>query len=172
MQVGLTEAAELTGKNPSTLTRAVNAGKLSAVSAPDGTRQFMVAELERWAGKLRTPGEERTDAPEVQRTELHDALEEARAAQIEGYREQIRLLEGVLDETRKDRDRWQEQAGQITRLLTDQRAETERERDRREAAERLTAAAAPAGGQGGAARSGLFARLFRSRRSAEGRPSA
>lgn len=158
MQVGLTEAAELTGKNPSTITRAVNNGKLSATQAPDGSRMFMIAELERWAGRLRTPGEERTDAPEVQRTELHDALEDARAAQIEGYREQIRLLEGVLDETRKDRDRWQEQAGQITRLLSDQRAEVDRERERREAAERQAAEqSAPAGHR---TRPGFFARLF------------
>ena len=148
MQVGLTEAAELTGKNPSTLTRAVNNGKLSATQAPDGTRMFMVAELERWAGKLKVPGEERTDAPEVQRTELHDALEEARAAQIDSYRERIRLLEDVLEETRKERDRWQEQAGQITRLLTDQRAEADRERDKREASE----------GQG--SKRGLLGRLF------------
>ena len=149
MQVGLTEAAELTGKNPSTLTRAVNNGKLSATQAPDGTRMFMVAELERWAGKLKVPGEERTDAPEVHRTELHDALEEARAAQIDSYRERIRLLEDVLEETRKERDRWQEQAGQITRLLTDQRAEADREREKREA-----------GTEGQGSKRGLLGRLF------------
>lgn len=160
MQVGLTEAAELTGKNPSTITRAVNNGKLSATQAPDGSRMFMVAELERWAGKLRVPGEECTDAPDVQRTELHDALEEARAAQIEGYREQIRLLENVLDETRKDRDRWQEQAGQITRLLTDQRAEVDREREKREAAAHQTDAATAEVVAGQGTRPGFLARLF------------
>jgi hypothetical protein len=42
----------------------------------------------------------------------------------------------MLEETRRERDRWQEQAGQITRLLTDQRSEVEREREKREAAER------------------------------------
>ena len=164
MQVGLTEAAELTRKNPSTITRAVNNGKLSATLAPDGTRMFMVAELERWAGTLRVPGEERTDAPNVQRTDLHDALEEARGAQIEGYRERIRLLEDVLEETRKERDRWQEQAGQITRLLTDRREDVDREREKRETAERQAAQQAAAtraevvAGQG--TRPGFLARLF------------
>lgn len=151
MQVGLTEAAELTGKNPSTITRAVNSGKLTASQAPDGSRTFMVAELERWAGKLKVPGEERTSAPDVQSTVLHEALEEARAGQIDGFREQIRLLESVLEETRRDRDRWQEQAGQITRLLTDQRAEADREREKRDA-EKV------AEGQG--IKTGFFGRLF------------
>ncbi len=118
MQVGLTEAAELTGKNPSTLTRAVNAGKLSATQAPDGTRTFMIAELERWAGKLRTPGEPRTDALEVQRTDVHDALEEARAGQIASLEREIRRLEETVEETRKERDHWRQHAEGAQRLLT------------------------------------------------------
>jgi hypothetical protein len=160
MQVGLTEAAELTGKSPSTLTRAVNNGRLSATPAPDGSRLFDVAVLERVFGQLRKPGEARTGADDVQRTDLHDALEEARRAQIVGYEREIRHLEQMLEETRKERDRWQEQAGQITRLLTDQRAQADRDKERLEA--ELTAMRQRPKGQGREPNPsfGLIARLF------------
>ena len=118
MDVGLTEAAELTGKSPSTLTRSVNAGRLSVTAGADGARLFNIAELERVYGRLRTPGEARTGAEDgasaPSRSELHEALDEARQREIDGYRERLRLIGEMLEETRKERDRWQEQAGQIT----------------------------------------------------------
>ncbi|MGE4048623.1 MAG: hypothetical protein AB7F35_27455 [Acetobacteraceae bacterium] len=43
-------------------------------------------------------------------------------------REQIRLLERQVEDLRSDRDKWQQQAAQITRLLTDERSESERSR--------------------------------------------
>jgi len=81
----------------------------------------------------------------------------------------VRLLQEVVEETRKERDRWQEQAGKITHLLTDQRDEATRERERREVAERQAAERAAAdhasdatkmaaGGQG--RRPGFLGRLF------------
>jgi hypothetical protein len=173
MDVGLTESAELTGKSPSTLTRSVNAGRLSVTAGADGARLFNIAELERVYGRLRTPGEARTGAEDgasaPSRSELHEALDEARQREIDGYRERLRLIGEMLEETRKERDRWQEQAGQITRLLSDQRSEVERERERREAAERLAAERVAANhigdanrmvGAGQGRRPGFLGRLF------------
>ena len=59
MQVGLTEAARLTGKDASTITRACNSGRLSFTKDEAGNRIFDIAELERVYGPLRTPEEQR-----------------------------------------------------------------------------------------------------------------
>ena len=170
MQVGLAQAVELTGKHASTITRAVQNGKLSATVGQDGQRQYDVAELERWAGQLKTPGSNGDASTEdVQRNDVHMAELAAKDAEIEGYRERVRLLQEVVEETRKERDRWQEQAGKITHLLTDKRDEATRERERREVAERQAAERAAAdhaddatkmaaGGQG--RRPGFLGRLF------------
>lgn len=48
--MGLAEAARLTGKNQSTIHRAMRSGRLSFTIAPDGTRRIDVAELERAFG--------------------------------------------------------------------------------------------------------------------------
>ena len=170
MQVGLAQAVELTGKHASTITRAVQNGKLSATVGQDGQRQYDVAELERWAGQLKMPGSNGdASAEDVQRNDVHMAELAAKDAEIEGYRERVRLLQEVVEETRKERDRWQEQAGKITHLLTDQRDEATRERERREVAGRQAAEHAAAdhasdatkmaaGGQG--RRPGFLGRLF------------
>ena len=60
MQVGLTEAARLTGKDQSTITRACQSGRLSFTKDESGNRMFDLAELERVYGPLRKP-EEQTD---------------------------------------------------------------------------------------------------------------
>lgn len=147
MMVGLAQACELTGKHASTITRAIQAGKLSATQGSDGNRQFDVAELQRWnGGKLNTPGAgEKEDAialangsaiaSAIDRNALQMAELAAKEAEIAGLRELLCAREEMLEETRRERDRWQEQASQITRLLTDQRSEVEREREKREAAE-------------------------------------
>ena len=59
-KVGLTYAAKLTGKQRSTILRAIKAGRLSEHRDSHGRRRVDVAELERVYGPLRTP-----DAPSV-----------------------------------------------------------------------------------------------------------
>ena len=132
MQVGLTEAARLTGKDASTITRACQAGRLSFQKDDAGARVFDIAELERWAGKLRNPDDAPTSENALPFTAVHDAEIRAKDAEIDGLRREIRRLEEALEDARHERSRWQEQAGQITRLLTDQRAEAERERNQRD----------------------------------------
>src|SRR5215213_6218660 len=103
MMVGLAQACELTGKHASTITRAIQAGKLSATQGPDGIRQFDVAELQRWnGGKLNTPGagEEDAIAPAnsyaiafaIDRNALQMAELAAKEAEIAGLRELLRAL--------------------------------------------------------------------------------
>jgi hypothetical protein len=53
----LPEAAKLTGKDPTTITQAVDSGKLLASQDAAGSRVFNITELERVYGPL-VPGEQ------------------------------------------------------------------------------------------------------------------
>lgn len=126
MQVGLIEAARITGKDPSTITRAVNNGKLSASQDGDGKRVFNVAELERVFGPLKVNGEAAHGAPALPGTDTHRLELEAAEREKALLKEHIRLLEAQIEDLKADRAKWQEQAGSITRLLTDQRSASEK----------------------------------------------
>ncbi len=126
MQVGLIEAARITGKDPSTITRAVNNGKLSASQDADGKRVFDVAELERVFGPLKVNGEAAHGAPALPGTDTHRLELEAAEREKLLLKEHIRLLEAQIEDLKADRAKWQEQAGQITRLLTDERSAAEK----------------------------------------------
>lgn len=126
MQVGLIEAARITGKDPSTITRAVNNGKLSASQDGDGKRVFDVAELERVFGPLKVNGETTHGAPALPGTDTHRLELEASEREKALLKEHIRLLEAQIEDLKADRAKWQEQAGSITRLLTDERSATEK----------------------------------------------
>lgn len=128
MRVGLTQAAKLAGKDPSTITRAAQTGKLSYHQDADGNRVFDVAELERVFGTLKVPGQgeaasEPPAAPAGDQAAAAIAAAQLEAAEREKQllREQLRMLERQVEDLRVDRDKWQTQAAGITRLLTDQR---------------------------------------------------
>ena len=53
--VGINDAARLTGKNKATISRDTTLGRISASVNEAGHKRYMVAELERYYGKLRTP---------------------------------------------------------------------------------------------------------------------
>lgn len=127
VKVGLSKAAKLTGKDPSTLTRAVQSGKLSCHVDSESSRTFDIAELERVYGPLKHQDENSANAEIVQSTNTHAQMEELREREFLAIKEQIRLLERQLEDVRSDRDKWQAQAAQITRLLTDQRSVSSRE---------------------------------------------
>ena len=91
MQVGLNEAARLTGKDASTITRACQAGRLSFSKDESGNRMFDLAELERVYGPLRKP-EEQT-VPTANIAAVTEALERAHAAEVNGLQREIRRLE-------------------------------------------------------------------------------
>jgi TolA-binding protein len=130
MQVGLNEAARLTGKDASTITRACQAGRLSFSKDESGNRMFDLAELERVYGPLRKP-EEQT-APTANVAAITEALERAHAAEVTGLQREIRRLEDQVRLLETQCSQWQGQASQITRLLTDQREQAERDRMQQE----------------------------------------
>lgn len=121
-KVGLTRAAELTGKSPSTIHRAMRKGRLSFEMDEHRSRLVDVSELERVFGLVARPDQERNATTALrqdgvqlieQRAQLD--VERMRTAMLE---ERLRDLATQRDELRDDRNRWRTQA---ERLLTDQR---------------------------------------------------
>ncbi len=132
-KVGLKEAARLTGKNASTITRAAKAGRISCSQDQHGNRTFEVAELDRVFGLEPQPSGNarvRTDADAPPRTSAHEVrnappdpvLITAHQREVSLLEEHVRLLKNQLEDTQKDRDHWRQQA---TALLTDQRSKTD-----------------------------------------------
>lgn len=124
MQYSANQAAEVTGKNVATITRAIKSGKLSATKDASGAWQIDGAELSRVfplrPQSLQTPSMQK-DANPTQRLE-DNALREELAA----LRERDRLKDTILEhhaaqlaDLKEDRDRWRQQA---TGLLADLRA--------------------------------------------------
>jgi hypothetical protein len=136
MQVGLTDAARMTGKDQSTITRACQSGRLSFTKDESGNRMFDLAELERVYGPLRKPEEQTDPVPTAGITALTEALERAHTAEVTGLQREIRRLEDQVRLLETQCSQWQGQASQITRLLTDQREQAERDRMRQEREDR------------------------------------
>lgn len=124
MFVGLTEAAALIGKAPSTITRAVKKGRLSSTQDAQGRTVYDVAELERVYGKLKTPDDARNDAPAMPNNAAQQDAQRAHEAEKAALERLISHLETTTRDLTAERDRLlgiiEEQATQM-RLLTDQR---------------------------------------------------
>jgi hypothetical protein len=124
--IGLKQAAELTGKNQSTIHRAMKSGKLSFRMDDSGQRLIDPAELERWAsdnpsrlegGKAGVDGQ----SPALQLAELRAQLE-AERIRVAGLQERLADKDAMLGDVREDRDRWRSQAERLA--LTDQRQQS------------------------------------------------
>src|SRR4051812_7214377 len=105
--VGLKQAAELTGKNQSTIHRAMKSGKLSFRVDDSGQRLIDPAELERWTSDNPSRLDADKDGRDGQRIDLQ--LAELRA-QLEGERIRVASLQerladkdAMLTDVREDR---------------------------------------------------------------------
>ncbi len=124
MPVGLTEAAALTGKSPSTLTRAAKKGTLSVKQDAQGRNVYDVSELERVYGTLNTPDVARNDAPAMRGNAAQQDAQRAHEVEKATLERLISHLEAANKDLTTEKDRLlgiiEEQATQM-RLLTDQR---------------------------------------------------
>lgn len=132
-KVALTRAAELTGKSPSTIHRAMRKGRLSFETDDHGARLVDVAELERAFGllpQLPSPrnGDAQLQSDVAQSLDVRVELEVSRF-KIAALEERVRELATQRDEMRDDRDHWRAQA---ERVLTDQREKSEPAQRRRQ----------------------------------------
>src|SRR4051794_37392161 len=116
--VGLSEAAKLTGRNQSTIHRALKTGRLAFSVAENGERRIDVAELERAFG---LKGGARPDAmAQALQSYATQAGELAALQRLLDDREMtIRDLRARLDASEAERRAAQ---AQVAALLTDQRA--------------------------------------------------
>jgi hypothetical protein len=114
--VGLTEAARLTGKHPTTIMRAAARGRLSFSINAVGQRQFDTAELDRAygvkAGNGAAPG---AAASELQRSSTLVRENELLAQRVAEQAEVIRTLTQRLDAEAAERRQLSER---LTALLT------------------------------------------------------
>jgi uncharacterized protein YlxW (UPF0749 family) len=121
--VGLKEAARITGKNQSTIHRAMKSGRLTFTISDVGERMIDTAELDR-VFQVRPNNEHaRNDAMSLQNhveklAQLRAQLEAERAKSAVAQ-ERLGEKDAVIADLREDRDRWRMQAEKL--LLTDQR---------------------------------------------------
>src|SRR5690242_3271526 len=122
-RIGLKQAAELTGRNQSTIHRAMKSGKLSFTVDDNGQRWIDPAELERWASQnpVRPDGSNegmQGQSTDLQLAELRAQLE-AERIRVAGLQERLADKDAMVSDLREDRDRWRAQAERL--VLTDQR---------------------------------------------------
>lgn len=124
MQYTAGQAAQATGKNIATITRAIKSGKISAQKNASGAWKIDASELHRVfpvnAQDLRKPQIQSDASPlQEQSSSQTAALEQELAALRERVAAQSALLEeraSQISDLKEDRDRWRQQAGS---LLTD-----------------------------------------------------
>ena len=146
-------AAELAGRDRSTILRAIESGKLSASKSEVGHYLIDPAELERVYGALRTP-DVQTDAPPLDAQAAHVAALERELALV---REMLERETAHHRDTRSayasDRRTWEEERTFMRGMLEKHTDQIKLLTDQREERERIAAAAQ--------VRPSLLARLFR-----------
>lgn len=121
MQYSANQAAEATGKNVATITRAIKSGKLSATKDTSGAWQIDGAELSRVyplrAQSLQTPTMQK-DATPSQRDNFTEA--NALREELAVLRERDKLKDTLLEnyvaqmaDLKEDRDKWRQQANNL-----------------------------------------------------------
>ncbi|MBV8844135.1 MAG: hypothetical protein JO307_15110 [Bryobacterales bacterium] len=130
--IGLTEASKLTGKDKTTIHRAMKSGRLSFSVGDDGDRQIDPAELERvfpiklqnWESEVAPRNRKKTGSNQTQIAQLSAQLEIERT-KTAALEERLADKDGVIDDLRRRLDREGEERRQaqarLTALLTDQR---------------------------------------------------
>jgi hypothetical protein len=126
--IGLKRAAELTGKNQSTIHRAMKANRLAFTVSDDGERLIDPSELHRVFPILANAVHESTDASDVPRNntqliELRSELEIERVKNT-ALRDRLAAVEADKSDLQEDRNRWRMQAEQSQLFLADLREKT------------------------------------------------
>lgn len=120
MPYTLAEAAKATGTNKTTILRAIKSGKVSGTKDEQGTWLVEPAELHRVYPPAELRSAAGTDAMQRYAPPTAPAVE----GQIAALRDTAELLRAQLDDVRKDRDHWRDQAQAVTRQLADARTPT------------------------------------------------
>ena len=118
MKYTLGKAAEATGKSKTTIHRAINSGKLSAMRNEQGEYEIDPSELMRVYDIVTPEPQKRKD---MERSVTPVMLDEAPVlrAEIEGLKQQLALLKDERDDLRRRLDEDSAERRRLTLLLTD-----------------------------------------------------
>ena len=123
MKFTLAQAAIETGKDRSTLFRAIKKGKLSAEKQDDGSYLIDSSEI------YRVFPQKQNDSANTQ--VAHDAMQQsAQGALVDALREQIELLKDQVDREREQADHWRNQATMLLTHQPEQKPEPEQPKSR------------------------------------------
>jgi hypothetical protein len=117
MQVGINQAARLTGKNKSVIWRDTKAGKLSSSLCGKGKTVYNLAELERVYGKLKDPNAETVAAPVAGNAMQLEMEREKMDMKLQFLERELSMVKDQLFELKDDRDQWRDQAQTALRAL-------------------------------------------------------
>lgn len=122
MSYSLSDAAQATGKNRTTIQRAIKSGKISASKNENGAYEIEPAELHRIFPAIAQHSAQQTKETVSNSPQQGDATSETlriRLEMLEKERDRERAqLEETIADLREDRDKWRQQA---TALLEDHR---------------------------------------------------
>lgn len=122
MSYSLSDAAKATGKNRTTIQRAIKSGKISASKNENGAYEISPAELHRVFPAIAQRNTQQTEATSRNTAQQGDSTSETlriRLEMLEKERDRERAqLEETIADLREDRDKWRQQA---TALLEDHR---------------------------------------------------
>jgi hypothetical protein len=119
MPYSLKEAADATGRQKTTILRAIQRGKISATKDAHGEWEIDPAELHRvYEPALAAPAA--LSKIERLHASINSTEDDAAQREIALLREMLADKNAVIEDLREDRDRWRTQAEKL--LLTDQRA--------------------------------------------------
>lgn len=122
MSYSLSDAAKATGKNRTTIQRAIKSGKISASKNENGAYEIAPAELHRIFPAIaqhRAQQSKETGSNSPQRADAISETLRIRLEMLEKERDRERAqLEETITDLREDRDKWRQQA---TALLEDHR---------------------------------------------------
>ena len=125
-KVGVTRAAELTGKSKSTIQRAMNNGKISFEMDKNDKKVIDTSELERVFGFAEKEPVQTGASVEAELQKAADMIEmERMRMRIKMLEHQNDALTGQVDDLKAQRDEWQKQAQQV--LLTSQYSQKQAE---------------------------------------------
>lgn len=109
--VGINDAARLTGKNKATISRDTTLGRISATINEAGHKRYMVAELERYYGQLRTPDTSATPGKNHRNQPAPAPADTGVITEVVKAKDEvIELLKSQVEDLRRERDNWREQA--------------------------------------------------------------
>ena len=117
----LSQAAKATGKDKSTISKAIKKGKISASRREDRSYDIDPAELHRWYPPVNQDQDVQPVAISTAvNTDLVSRIKELEA-RLEGADKEARLLHGTIERLEADKEFLQRQLSKTTALLTDQR---------------------------------------------------